>query len=322
MENKEWKKPESIELSIEKNPPVRTYLHHAFLLSILHTNEIYKLFYEANFIQLVYEPQSGCPYDFHEYYYRNLPYFLTDRLDDSMTKQIQCDINEFVSMQIVNRYYCIAWVDAYYLPGELFYQKKHITHGILIYKYDDKKREYTALGYSNENSVYSELVIPYDCFTQSYKSDYFSLLDFLKINLGVRPLFEPDIIKVKLKAYLNSQTYDLDDIKYHPKWRIESYGRKAGEKIIDHLEERKKNNQVIDLRWIYLFLEHKKSIGTTINALGFNWNGKINTLCDEVLVYSIKYNITKKMSLIEIIINLIEEILHLEEIQILEAIVE
>lgn len=315
-----WIKPVSIELPIEKNPPIKSFLHHAFPLSIMYTNEKYKTYHYSNFIQLIYDPTSGCAYDFHEYHYKSLPYFYSDRLDDSMTKHINTDINEFISMQIVNRYYCIAWVDTYYIPGEMFYNKQHITHGILIYKYDDEKREYTALAYRNQNVSYGMITIPYDDFSKAYESEYFSMLDFLKLNMGMIPRFNETSIRKKLSAYKNSIDYDFDDMKFHSKDRITLYGKEACIYLFNYLNHCKKNNERIDLRYIYVFKEHKTSIIQTLRLLsGYkveetsSIENNIEQSCEKMLLQAIKYNKTKDELDINVIIQIAKKVLKFEQ---------
>ena len=298
MEKKEWVKPLKIELPIEKNPPVKSYLHHAFPLSVMYTDDRYKMFYYMNFIQLVYNPSSGCAYDFHEFQYRHLHYFYSDRLDDSMTKHIHCDINEFISMQIVNRYYCAAWVDAFYIPDELFYKQRHITHGILIYQYDDEKREYQALAYTNKNSTYQTITVPYDCFTKAFQSDFFAMLDFFKLNFGMLPKFNEEIARKKLQAYLHSEDYDLDDNKNTPKKDATLYGKNVCYSLRDYIAECSTNKSVIDLRYITIFTEHKKSILETLKLFEPNENiiefekcyTQMKRLCEKLLILAIRYN--------------------------------
>ena len=320
MENKQWVKPDSIELPIEKNPPIKTYLHHAFPLSVMYTNENYKTFYHSNYLQLVYNQSSGCAYDFHEFQYRHLPYFYCDRLDDSMTKQIKRDINEFITMQIVNRYYCAAWVDAFYIPGEMYYNKQHITHGILIYKYDDIKREYTALAYTNQNTTYNEIVVPYDSFTASYNSEFFSMLDFYKINFGLRPTFDEKSIRKKLEAYIHSENYDLDDVKANPQVAITLYGRDVCISLCDYFKERQKTLSTIDLRYVRILVEHKNSLIDTLSLLKTTAdidkicfiNNSIKKLCENLLLWAIKYNVSLSPEAAKMVIVSTSKILDLE----------
>jgi hypothetical protein len=317
MTSKAWVKPTTIELPIEKNPPIKSYLHHAFPLSVMYTDEKYKMFYYMNFIQLVYNPSSGCAYDFHEFQFRHLHYFYSDRLDDSMTKHIHCDINEFISMQIVNRYYCAAWIDTFYIPGELFYNQRHITHGILIYQYDDKKREYHALAYTNKNSTYQTITVPYDCLTKAFQSEFFAMLDFFKLNHGIIPNFDEKSLRKKLRAYALSEDYDLDDNKATPKWRAKIYGRNVCYRLRSYLSECAESKVAIDLRYITVFIEHKKSLIETFklfeestNSIEFEQlSAQMKELCERILLLAIRYNTQQSQGELNQLLSVFDTIL-------------
>lgn len=320
METKKWIKPDNVELPIEADPPVKVYAHHAFPLSVMCTDEDFKNYYHANFIQLIYNPYSGCAFDFHEFQFRHLPYFLSDRLDDSMTKQMGREINEFISMQIVNRYYCAAWVDAFYIPNELFYQKRHITHGILIFSYNDVKREYQAMAFTNHNSKYGVITVPYECFNEAYQSEHFAMLDFFKINKYMKPILDKTQVYKKIAAYASSSDYDIDDIKMHPKMHIALYGRKAFVKMTDYLSDCFSNRERIDLRYVYLVREHKKKLSESIKLINegrdngnTNVFNEIDSLSERLIQLSIMYNIKQGDRKEASIMSCISRILELEE---------
>lgn len=241
---------DSYMLPLEKNPPMKSYLHYAFPLSILMTNPYFTDWVLNHFIQMIYHPNSTCPYDYHEPFYLDWPCLQASVLYPEMTERIP-DVVEYIRCLLREGWYCAAWVDCGVIPGTALYQKRFDTEGLLIY--GDYPDSFEAMMYDKH---YYSRAVSYEDFRRSVISEKFACLQFLKVNSLKNVDYSSLRIQKKLSCYLESENYDVDDHKFHGQPEIKAYGVKACRQIISYLMD--SEDDFPDERWPVVFAEHKR----------------------------------------------------------------
>lgn len=248
----------NIILPIEARPAVRAYLHYAFPLSILMTVPYYTCWMLNHFIQLVYDPDHPCGFDYHEWLYTQWPCLEVRRCYKRDLARHGLSPLEFVKAEIADGEYVIAWVDAYYLPDHAHYQTHHWQHGVLIYGVNEDDGCFHTLYYGKGND-YREYRLPFDAFEAAYHGMLEDekeavYLDCTRIYDGACVDYDFYQIQHKLKCYLASKPYDVDQVKYHFHVGIEAYGVEACERLFARLASENR----LDRRYLYVFCEHKQ----------------------------------------------------------------
>lgn len=78
------------------------------------------------------------------------------------------DINDVLKKELANEYYCVLFLDCYYLsPLQWFYHNIHYAHEVLFYGYDDSLRIYKCYGYLDNS--YQRFELSYDEVEQGFK---------------------------------------------------------------------------------------------------------------------------------------------------------
>lgn len=240
---------------IEKNPPIKTYLHYALPLSIICAYPGYKENIYNLFVQLVYAPEDICPFDFHEVNYQALNFLKVEKMN-CFKYEFKTVIGE-IKKSIRKRYYYIFWTDCFYIPNEKYYKKTHAAHGFVLYGYDSKSNKFYGLGYRQNDGKYGDLLISekelYKSIVSS-KSEYFQKVTF---DTDYWPGFYIPMIEEKYRYYLKSESYDLDDLKFHPKRQIKYYGIDASKEFAKILYLKMISNNPIESTDIGIYIEHK-----------------------------------------------------------------
>lgn len=255
-----------IVLPIEKRPAVRAYLHYAFPLSVLMTVPYYTCWMLNHFIQLVYDSDHPCGFDYHEWMYTQWPCLGVRRCYKRDLERHGLSPLEFVKAEIRDGEYVIAWVDAFYLPDHAHYQTNHWQHGVLIYGVNEEDGCFRTL-YFAKNNEYGDHWLSFDAFEAAYNGQLDEgeavYLDCARINRGVCVDYDFYQIQHKLKCYLASKTYDIDQVKYHFHVGIEAYGVKACERLFSRFQCEGR----LDRRYLYVFCEHKQYMMVRIRMI-------------------------------------------------------
>ena len=141
-------------LPLNEDPPVRGYLRHAFLFSILATADLYlPWLFGGNYTQLVFDRDPDwMPLDF----YNPLGYsgsgFACPFIDAQWIGRSLIDggygsVVPFLVESIDDGYYARLTVDEFYLPGRTSYRRRHFLHSLLVHGYDRGGRLFRVAGY-------------------------------------------------------------------------------------------------------------------------------------------------------------------------------
>lgn len=317
-------------LPIEKTPMIRAYLHHAFPLSVTMTEPYYNNWILNNFIQLIFDPAHSCQLDFHEPMYNWWSCLRTQRLYKTDLDRHAISPIDWLCREIHSGVYAAAWIDMYYIKGHALYQTDHRQHGALLYGVDEEEACFYAMLY-NEDSYYRDVTIPFDMFLEGYHGPCGNwqvvYIDFLSINYDACVDYHFYSIQHKLRCYLESKNYDVDDLKYHTNIDITDYGVSACHRLCEHIEGAAASGE-IDKRFVSVFYEHKKCmmyrIGMileeyAIDGYPFTQSDRetLTVKANQVLMMSLKYNLTKSPSVLPRIVALIGDILETEKAMLL-----
>lgn len=243
-------KNNTIILPINENPPIKGYLHHAHIISVItakqknseqwvksHFLQLYFLNTEIDNIKVPSLDFYVFPYD-HDClscgYVHN--YLLFNSVNLSIEKALQ------------NGYYVTTIVDEYYIPNLRPYRKKHISHWFLIYGYD--MENYYSITYTKSMN-YETIKVDKNVFNQAFIIEFGLGLNKIKENYVFT--YEETLANDLVKDYVNGTNTS------------EKYGlfRKPlkglfGIHIYEGLLQDLKNG--FDFRYAQILLEHKQCI--------------------------------------------------------------
>lgn len=145
---------ETAELPLNEDPPVRGYLRHAFLFSILATDDLYlPWLFGGNYTQLVFDRDPGwMPLDFYSPLGYSGSGFACPFLDAqwvgrSLIERGCGSLVPFLIESIDDGYYARLTVDEFYLPGRVSYRRRHFLHSLLVHGYDRGPGLFLVAGY-------------------------------------------------------------------------------------------------------------------------------------------------------------------------------
>lgn len=321
-------------LPIWKEPPVRSYLHYAFPLSILLTEPYYNNWVLNHVIQLVYDPKHSCAFDYHELLYHAWRCLWVRRMYTRDFERHGEDPLSYVIAELKDEVYVIAWIDAFYIPGHAHYQKHHWQHGVLLYGFDEETRMFQSLFFTDGN-VYREQSIAFDDFQQACIGELDETeavyLEFVRINRGACVDYDFYGIQHKLRCYLESAQYDFDHDKYHYHATIESYGVAACRRLMEDFRAAAESGTPIDLRYAYVFFEHKKVMMYRIKMIleeypipnypfdAMDLERVIND-ADKAMMMCVKWQFTASARLMGAILETMEDLLKRERDMLLPII--
>lgn len=295
----------SITLPVNKHPMIRNYLRHAFPFTILETERRDRVerFVLNEYIETVYTPAYDW-FDYHNTLYTHWDCLRCCTITRDILKANHIDVIEYVINSMNEGYYCDIWLDTYYIPQKPGYMKVHQTHGLLLYGYDNTKKAFSALSYT-ERALYEELEISIYDFAMACSSPYFWELNLLKRNDGSPIVYNIHLLRDRLNRYVHSVLEDDHDLNYTKKDLGNYYNFHACEYFADSLYDRAKAQGYIHRTSTYGFAEHKKCMAWRIHYIcelekfltaDFDVNAyKMETEkdCEFLVNIGLKYNSTK-----------------------------
>lgn len=159
-------------LPINTSPPIRGYLKHAFLFSILATRDSYlPWLYGGSYSQLVFDRDPGwMPLDFYAPLGYSGSAFACPYLDAQWFGRSVVDggygsVTPFLLDSIDDGYYARLVVDEYGVPGRAAYERRHFLHALLVFGYEGS--DFHILGY-NANGVYESSRISFSQMERAF----------------------------------------------------------------------------------------------------------------------------------------------------------
>lgn len=250
-------------LPLDTKPLMRCFLHEAFILSILKTDQsrtepwIY-----SNYIQTVYRQANDAHYDiFASWEMLNNVFrwkqFTHDVIDDCSGSFV-----DFAKGAIKREYYIYCFADQFYIPHRPFFGKQHMIHDELIFGFDDENKTFDIIAFTDTGDyrpttlTYEQLeksAPPYIGYLQINR-DTPMRLDPLLIWATIRDYLEPSRIKNRYNMW---RDVDPDDV----------YGIEASAMLTDIFKDQRDGSIPLDIRPPHLLFEHKELMLKRIDYL-------------------------------------------------------
>ena len=278
-------------LSLEKNPIIRTYQHLAYSFSILGTNQDSYNWMCNQYTQLIDDGKNDMTF-YLDFLYRQ-DALECERISCETIKKFKIDVVELIRNEIKEGWYVYICIDEFYIPAREAYQKEHFVHDCLVYGFDDLKKEFYIIGY-NDKHMYRESRASY---TQMKDSKPRYWICSLRKSEQYNFILDINKIMIDLKRYLNLMPeIVIGDFDYESA----VFGQETNLRLIKHIENMCLNGKMIDVRYIYLFYEHKKCMLIRLMQLqklkefdSFNIieYQKIVSRAERLVLIALKYNI-------------------------------
>lgn len=193
-------------------PPITTYLSHGYNLSALMNYEEFLPWFYSNYIQLkcLKELTQELDCDLNFYfpdgldYLQRIPFVKTQFIFKDIMSYWRCNVSDFFKNIINEGYYICTFVDEYYIPSKILFQKKHNSHRIFIYGFDDELEIFNICGWDINQVFNINEIVKYKDLSAAFGSDHNT--DILLSRRGTL-CFKLD------NNYFKSHQYNFD-IKY------------------------------------------------------------------------------------------------------------
>ena len=296
----------SVSLPINSHPMIRNYLRHAFPFSVLETkrqDRVERLVLNE-YIETVFVPAYNW-FDYHNTMYTQWECLDCCTITRAILKINHIDMVEYIINSLHEGYYCDIWLDTYYIERKPGYMKNHQTHGLLIFGYDDARKIFSVLSYTNRG-VYEEFEVSVCDVAIASVSPYFDEMHLLKRNDICPIIYNIHILRDRLNRYIYSILEDDHNLRYTKPDIGDYYNFNACEYFADSLYDRALAEKNIHQTSIYGFSEHKLCMAWRINYIcqieglcidNSNVDAYIKNTkrdCEFLVNISMKYNITKK----------------------------
>lgn len=236
-------------LPLEKNPVIRTYQHLAYSFSILGTDQNSCNWLCNQYTQLINDGKNSMTF-YLDFLHRQ-DALECERISCETIKKFKIDIVELIRDKIKEGWYVYICIDEFYIPERDAYQKEHFIHDCLVYGFDDFKKEFHIIGY-NDKEMYQDSRVSY---IQIKDSEPRYWICCIKKSEQYKFLLDINKIYIDFKRYLNLMPeIILGDFDY----KSAVFGQETNDLLIKYIEDMSVKRTMIDIRYIYLFYEHKK----------------------------------------------------------------
>ena len=157
------------------SPPIRSYLFHAYPLSILAQADAYLPWLYSTHIQLFNFPGEELKFYTHPFctrhevrhlYFSTCPFLDVQTIDRQVLGLGTADFVPWIVSCIDRGYYVQTDVDFFYLPNRPHYQRHHFIHEVLVSGYDTENRILVLSGF-DEQGGYAISHVPFDAVEQA-----------------------------------------------------------------------------------------------------------------------------------------------------------
>lgn len=318
-----------IRLPIIKNPPYRSFQEPAFYLGILFTDPNYIDEFFNSYINFAISTSGWfrvCTPKYNWYDYPECDCEIESIIIKGNPYNISKDdpyesLVNLMQKKIASGYFVQGFCDEFYIPSKFNYNKNHNFHDYLLYGYNNEKKYFIALGYT-DSWKYEEYKISYSEMYDSIKwtkennicalNNGVAKYEFIKPKAGKRYSFDIKKVKEELYNFLTSQ----DSID-----RTNIYGINACSIFCETLKEK------FDIRYLRVVMEHSSIMADRIEYISNNLGVQLDDIIhryskvknnSKVMFYTaLKYLITNREYLKEKVEKMVREIFD-EEIPILK----
>lgn len=247
--------------------PIIGYLHHAYILSIIGTDDRYLPWYYSNYIQLRFDRSTEDwrhtdYFNFYNYDFAvdQIPALETNRIPYDLLDAAVPDALSFFIHAIDNGYYLYLFTDQFYIPEHPYYRRTHFVHDMFLYGYDQETELFYTRGFDRQN-MYRDYTIPFADFMDSYRFAEMELREkqcvyLLRKRDEIPYPFNAALVADLLEEYLSSVDSSYRLATSRPSrdfaYGVETYGSLHG--MLNLIRE----EGHADIRPFHLLWEHKK----------------------------------------------------------------
>ena len=270
------KKGMSKKLSVKLQNEINTYLHWAYPLCVILSDEKYYPWFYENFINIFahVEEDGKLFVDFLEKWCNYEDFMFEINLGYKFLES-EKDILHYIKSKIDSGFYIGLFLDEYYLSPMQSYNKVHFIHNNFIYGYDDD--QLLLIGFDS-NKVFSFLRITNSEFVKAFDSgrlkhkelapwaSLFSmqLLYFKDRNYECQ--FNKEAFLNNLRNYICSKGNPV--VEFSRKLNSQTrFGSSVWNAVIEHITNLLNGKVTLDYRAIHLLFEHKRGLYKRFNYL-------------------------------------------------------
>lgn len=290
-------------LPVHENPPIKSYLHHAYPIGVILANNSDALPWIRSFFLQLYFDSSNISYKM-DFYPPSI--YRYECLDDGHIKSsiIRENLINITKELIEDNYYLTFVADEFYIPNTYSFKKQHFNHWLLINGYDEEC--FFCVGYLSDRK-YKKFSISYKIFVNAVIKDFG--IGVYRINENYKFEYDYLLAKELIYDYIYSKNTSLKNRIYRlPNNAI--YGRSVYNAMIDDLEK------VFDYRYAHILIEHKENIIFGLKCFGCsdevidNYKKVIKKCRYLEYIYlkqSLKYSVDLKLQAVDLIKRIDEE---------------
>ncbi|GEM_PF-2817830 len=251
-------------------PPIISYLHHAYALSInfAHQQQFLPYFYN-NYISLrCYQDIAAYrSYDYFNFY--NFTYYpcltLEQMTADFISDYLKEHVIDFLIRLIDQQFYALLYVDLYYISASRHYQTTHFTHDVFVHGYDNDERQLYLKGFL-KNGSFGNYQVSYDDFIAANANGHahFSWQNYVnlfKFDNGDYP-FDIGYLKTQVRDYLQARNPQTDTLPFiRPSGRFNqptNFGIATYDSMQEYFKLLRSGELSNDIRPVQVIWEHKK----------------------------------------------------------------
>ncbi|MEF2964964.1 hypothetical protein V3851_03900 [Paenibacillus sp. M1] len=339
----------SAKLPITMSPPIRVYQYRAYPLSVTANYPETLAWFHSNFIHLKCNLNFGEMQDLNIDFiagniYGGIPWL--EYVDCDFNRGGEADEHEIcgkIISSIDEGYYYYTFVDEFYIPNRVAYQRFNNNHDLFIFGYDLVRSRFHIAGF-DEKMNYVESDIGFDDFVCASKNCNIHSSNLIRMKQNQDYSFDKNKVIAKFEDYLharncagrlsdydfNHETEHMDHLNQHLMTEDWGFGMDIYEQISLYCGMLPQKRVKLDIRPFHCLWEHKKCMLERLkyfheNRL-INDSGLIDT-CQEIMVQAdnirlsvLKYTLTNNEDILTRINVKIHEI-HSKELGLLPKII-
>lgn len=205
--------PQTVWLNALKNPILASRPKLAFPLSVLGVEDFeqYPDFFMSEFIP--FSAMPGIEYlDFDNFDYKTWPMLETYHIGSSIIKSNDMNILSIIHKSLEEGYFVDTCIDAFFIPGKVYYSNTHIAHTMLITGYDADTQTFQVLT-NVKSGKYTDLNVKLEDFLRSCSTNFFEGVTILKKKHWSSFYCNRETLRQHIQAYLYSEEH-----VNHSKW--------------------------------------------------------------------------------------------------------
>lgn len=308
-----------------ESPWIRFDQDYAFPSAVMSSDQSYRNWVYSNMLQMYYIKERALFNISYFYLGRDpnpiayIPLVDYQQIHKRLLNRMEVNAIKFLHSMIDAEYYIACLMDEFYIPGRKSYQKKHFSHGIMTYGYDDEKELVYIAGYGT-NGHFGSQTISYSDFVNAFwnvtrEDDYISCFKRNDISYDLDITLMKDLLYDYIYSLNTSERLRMvQNPLTNCSWGIDACGHILSENKTDKM----------DTRYFYTIYEYMKLMNERYSVLSkrnrtdapdlkFNLDNLEKQLY-LLLISAIKYNLKASLKLHHYIMNRLQEIMEEERI--------